>query len=186
MRRLGHAAVGVGTVVLLITSCGGGASRAGTAPTEPDGTGASVSASPAARQGGTNGKTVEQVEEDLRSATASLGDLVVLDDPRGRDCRVNAALPTREVLDAGAVQDIIHRLQRRGWTPDGPVEQISDGPGEMSMGSAEAGDWEVLLGTAPVPEEAEQAYAPNKGAVTVSASAQCGSAENPLKKKSAN
>ncbi|MFE9342423.1 hypothetical protein [Streptomyces olivaceus] len=171
---------------MLITSCGGGASRAGTAPTEPDGTGASVSASPAARQGGTNGKTVEQVEEDLRSATASLGDLVVLDDPRGRDCRVNAALPTREVLDAGAVQDIIHRLQRRGWTPDGPVERISDGPGEMSMGSAEAGDWEVLLGTAPVPEEAEQAYAPNKGAVTVSASAQCGPAENPIKKKSAD
>ncbi|CAL9495636.1 hypothetical protein [Streptomyces sp. enrichment culture] len=175
--------------VLLTTGCGGGASNAGTSPAKPDGKGtpdASASASPVGQGDGTTGKTVEQVEEDLGSATASRGDLLFLDDPNKKGCRVNAALPTRKVLDAPALQDIIHRLQRRGWTPDGPVEQVSDGPGGMSMGRAEAGEWGVLLGTTPVPEEVAEAYSPNEGVVTISASAPCGPAGDPPETESAN
>jgi hypothetical protein len=157
-------------MVLSITSCGEGGSEGGTGavPAKKD---ASASASPG-HQSEAASKSLEQVENDLRFATGPHGDLNVQDRPPG-GCVVNAVVPTMRVLGNTAMKEVVARLQTRGWTPDGPVEQISDNEADGSAGFVTSGEWRVVVGSGPVPPEAKDAYAPHQGVIVIGASWPC-------------
>ncbi len=41
-------------------------------------------------------------------------------------CIVHGTVPTLKVLDSTTLEDIVQRMQTRGWTPDGPVESFGN------------------------------------------------------------
>ncbi|MEU3902173.1 hypothetical protein [Streptomyces sp. NPDC045251] len=173
MRRFGlTAAIAVITVVSL-ASCGAGNDTEGAATPAPATSSASASASPAGHTSDSADKTLQQVENDLRFATEPHGDLHMQQRREGF-CIVHGTVPTLKVLDGTALEGIVERMQTRGWTPEGPVESFDNEPaGNMSMTYVESGKYRVLLGTAPVPPEVKEAYAPNQGTIAVSASWPC-------------
>jgi hypothetical protein len=67
------------------------------------------------------------------------------------------------------LKEVVARLQTRGWTPDGPVEQISDNEADGSAGFVTSGEWRVVVGSGPVPPEAKDAYAPHQGVIVIGA-----------------
>lgn len=173
MRKFGLTAASAVITVVSLTGCGASNDTAGAATPAPAASGASASASPAGQNSHTAGKSLTQVEDDLRFATEPHGDLHMQQRREGF-CIVHGIVPTLNVLDGTALERIVDRMQIRGWTPDGPVESFDNEPaGNMSMTYVESGKYRVLLGTAPVPPEVKEAYAPNQGTITLSANWSC-------------
>jgi hypothetical protein len=169
-------------MMLPIASCGQGGSEGGKGA-EPAKKDASASASPAGHQSEAASKSLEQVEKDLRFATGPHGELNVQDRPPG-GCVVNAVVPTMKVLGNTAMKEVVTRLQTRGWTPDGPVEQISDNEADGSAGFVTSGEWRVVVGSGPVPPEVKEAYVPHQGMIVIGASWPCHSEGTPTSRPS--
>lgn len=173
MRRFVLTAASTIITMVSLTGCGASNDVTGAATAAPATSGASASASPTGRTSETASKSLQQVENDLRFATEPHGDLHMQERREGF-CVLHGTVPTLKVLDSTALKGIVERMQTRGWTPDGPVESFDDEPaGSMSMTYVESGKYRVLLGTAPVPPEVKEAYAPNKGSILLSADWPC-------------
>ncbi|MFG3551482.1 hypothetical protein [Streptomyces sp. NPDC047725] len=169
MRRFGLTTASVVILVLSITSCGGSADETGPAAAKRE---ASASATSAGKQGQAAGKSLKQVRDDLRFATGQHGDMNILDRPEGF-CTEDAVVPTLRVLDRTAMDGIIQRLKTRGWTPDGPLRVVSDNGADGSLTFLTSGQWRVTLGSAPVPDEVKDAYAPNQGTLILNTTWTC-------------
>ncbi|CAL9623657.1 hypothetical protein [Streptomyces sp. enrichment culture] len=156
-------------MMLSIASCGGSDGDTGAAAAKPAASSASAApASPADRQGEAAGKSLKQVESDLRFATAPHGDLHVQERPPGA-CILHATVPTAKVLGNTAMTEVVARLRSHGWTPNGPVEQVSDNEDDGNLTRVTSGDWDVTLGAAPIPPELKEAYAPDQGTIVIGA-----------------
>lgn len=172
VRRFGLTAASAIITVVSLTSCGASNDITDAATPATATSSASASASPAGHTSDSANKTLQQVENDLRFATEPHGDLHMQQRPEGF-CVVDATLPTPKVLDSTALKGIVERMQKRGWTPDGPVDSYNDLAGSMSMARMNSGDYQVRLMTAPVPPEVKDAYAPNQGTIILSANWPC-------------
>ncbi|MFD5446539.1 hypothetical protein [Streptomyces tendae] len=165
-----HGLTSAVVTILAVTSCSG----------SPDGDDASVkpdkseatSASPAARQSKAPAKTLRQVERDVQFAVAP--SKLRMQDQRRGFCIVHGTAPTRKVLGKTEFEAILARMQKRGWPLDGRVEHSDDATyGKMSLTYLKSGEWKIAMGSAPMPAEVRDAYAPNEGAITVSISWKC-------------
>ncbi|MFI2412052.1 hypothetical protein [Streptomyces sp. NPDC018947] len=169
MRRFGLTTASAVILVLCISGCGGSDGEAGPAAAKRE---ASASASSAGKRGEATAKSLKQVRDDLRFATRPHGDMNILDRPEGF-CTEDAVVPTLKVLDRTAMNGIIERLKTRGWTPDGPLRMVSDNGADGSVTFLRSGQWRILLGAGPVPDEVKEAYAPNRGTLVLNTTWTC-------------
>ncbi len=114
MRRFGLTAGAIVTVASLVGCSGGGGTTTVGAPA-PTTSDTPATASPSGHKSETAGKSLEQVESDLRFATMPHGDLYLQERRKGF-CTVQGAVPTLKVLDSTALEGIVERMQSRGWT----------------------------------------------------------------------
>ncbi|MFF0698437.1 hypothetical protein ACFYU4_38105 [Streptomyces tendae] len=168
MRRLGLAAAAV--VILGISGCSG--SQGGDESAANPAKGDAVSASPAARESKAPEKNLQQAERDLQAAVAP--NKLRMQPHRSGFCIVHGTVPTRQILEKGEFEAIVGRMEKRGWQLNGPVDHSDDETyGKMSLGRLKSGEWEILMGSAAMPPEVREAYAPNEGAITLSVSWNC-------------
>ncbi|MEV5762545.1 hypothetical protein AB0L61_37980 [Streptomyces tendae] len=167
MRRLGLTSAVV--TILAVTSCSG--SPDGDDAVKPDKSEA-ASASLAARQSKAPAKTLRQVERDVQFAVAP--SKLRMQDQRRGFCIVHGTAPTRKVLGKTEFEAILARMHKRGWPLDGHVEHSDDATyGKMSLTYLKSDKWKIAMGSATMPAEVRDAYAPNEGAITVSISWKC-------------
>ncbi|MGV9914555.1 hypothetical protein ACWDU5_34480, partial [Streptomyces tendae] len=97
-----------------------------------------------------------------------------MQDQRRGFCIVHGTAPTRTVLGKTEFEAILARMQKRGWPLDGRVEHSDDATyGKMSLAYLKSGEWKIAMGSAPMPAEVRDTYAPNEGAIIVSISWKC-------------
>ncbi len=167
VRRLGLSAVVV--TILAVTGCGGGPE--GDAAAKPT---KSKSAAPSSA---TQKRKVP--ERSLQQAVGDLGFAVAPYKPQMQplqsgSCIVHGLAPTRRVLERAEFEAIVGRLQKRGWSPEGPVDFSDDETyGKMSYLVLQSGEWEISLGSGPMPSEGREAYAPSEGLITAAISWKC-------------
>ncbi|WP_432098640.1 hypothetical protein [Streptomyces sp. WAC 04229] len=168
MRRPGLTAAAV--VILGVSGCSG--SQGGDESAANPAKGNAVSASPAARESKAPEKNLQQTERDLQAAVAP--NKLRMQPHRSGFCIVHGTVPTRQILEKEEFEAIVGRMEKRGWPLDGPVEHSDDeGYGKMSFVFLKSGEWKITMGSAAIPPETREAYAPNEGAITLSISWNC-------------
>ena len=172
MRRLGLTAAVV--TILAVTSCSG--SQDGDDAAAKPAKSEAASVSPGARGVGGHSKSPErnlqQAEGDVQFAVAP-GNLR-MQPHRSGFCIVHGAVATRKVLSKAEFEAIVARMQERGWPLNGRVQHSDDATyGKMSLAFLKSGEWKITMGSAAVPTELKEAYAPNEGAITLSISWNC-------------
>lgn len=168
VRRLGLSAVMIS--ILAVTGCGG--SQDGDAAAAKPAKSKAASASPATQKSKAPERNLQQVERDLRFAVAP--HKPQMQPLQSGSCIVHGVAPTRRVLSKAEFEAIVGRLQKRGWSPLGPLRYSDDETyGKMSYLRLQSGEWEISLGSAPMPSEMREAYAPNEGSIIAAISWKC-------------
>ncbi len=113
-------------------------------------------------------KTRLQVVDDLRHVAEGMGDealrFVQRGDARMDACMLDAGMLTPEAGGRAELLALVGELRRRGWRSDGEVA-----PGEEGVqATAEAGDWTVIVGLGPVPEQTRARAGANRGVLAIS------------------
>ncbi|MET7322612.1 hypothetical protein [Streptomyces sp. NPDC005549] len=168
MRRLGLTAAVV--TMVAATSCSG--SQDGDDAAAEPARSEAATASPAARESKPLKKNLRQVESDVRFAVAPAE--LRMQPRRSGSCIVHGTAPTRKPLGKTEFQAVLAGMRNRGWPIDGRVEHSDDATyGKMNLTFLKACEWEITMGSAAIPAEVREAYAPNEGAITVSVSWNC-------------
>ncbi|UQS28704.1 hypothetical protein J5J01_16800 [Streptomyces fradiae] len=177
----GHsAAAGAVALSLFLAGCAGGTGApAATTPAArtpasapaadaPESPGAKAPDRPAAAPRELSRKTRQQVVDDLGYMAEGMGDeaprFLRRGDAHMEACMIDGGTVTPEVGGRAELLMLVERLRRRGWTSDGEVV-----PGEEGVqATATAGDWTVLIGLGPVPEQIRTQAGANRGGLALS------------------
>ncbi|MEU5167559.1 hypothetical protein [Streptomyces mutomycini] len=150
---------GVVLAALMAAGCGGTAGEV--APQGDKKPAQARTSSPSASSVKTDGRVLE----DFRFATAGGERFVVVEQPewrpRGRAVDALSLGPT--VPGVVELHRVVERLEQRGWERDGEAT-VDEGSYLTS------GDWLLIVGVGPVPDESMEQAGANKGVVMLSAS----------------
>lgn len=164
------AAVAAITATLLLAGCGGTDGAAAPA-------GSATAAPPPAAKAPTDGdrtgeKTMEQVLRDLHYAAKGIGEdhvrVMKAGEPAAAKlppCQAHGTILTREVPGRAELLLLTGHLRKRGWVPDGSVQD--------DITTLSSGTWNILLAAGPVPKELAAQVGPDKGSIALSATRVC-------------
>lgn len=94
------------------------------------------------------------------------GGLKIADDALKRECVVYATALSTDVPGKEELLCAVRRLELRGWQLDSEVS--------MTEGTfLKSGEWSIILGVGPVPDQVKAQASPNTGALAFSATGVC-------------